>query len=114
MKFEITRTSMYRGEQPVPEARKELLPLVDSRCFSEEAFNKTFREKWRDQGANHRVEGDCIARDMDPEPGWVVEIDTLEQLIEFVDRVGHEVVISTGFSRPKGYYEIEIYDDYRE
>jgi hypothetical protein len=42
---------------------------------------------------------------------WVIEINSLEELHEFIDENG-PIVISKG--NVDGLHEIEIYDDYRE
>lgn len=47
---------------------------------------------------------------------WTIEINSLEELIEFIDKYGYKsngVVIHTCNHNP-AYKEIEIYDDYRE
>jgi hypothetical protein len=44
---------------------------------------------------------------------WVVEIDSLEALIELVDKEKTEIVVDNDKDR-KSLPSIEIYDDYRE
>jgi hypothetical protein len=58
--------------------------------------------------------GDCLFRhrpEPTPEP-TEVEIDTLEDLIEFMKRAGNDLIISLPDS--DGVLQIEIYDCYRE
>lgn len=41
---------------------------------------------------------------------WSIEINSLEDLIKFIDTYGDVVLLENS----DGYYEIEIYDNYRE
>lgn len=44
---------------------------------------------------------------------WMIEINTLEELHEFIDKYGGSVVIEDWYFN-NAYKKIEIYDDYRE
>lgn len=49
-----------------------------------------------------------------PENGrWAIEINSLEELISFVDSQG-DIIVREHFSLPGKHYEIEIYDGWRE
>lgn len=43
---------------------------------------------------------------------WTVELNTLEDLLNFVNKVGEKIIIEKW--QTKEQYEIEIYDDLRE
>lgn len=44
---------------------------------------------------------------------WFVEINTLEELLNFMDKYEKEIIISRDLDNPQ-IIEIEIYDTYRE
>ena len=60
--------------------------------------------EWYAHGQNHRAVNNHIIRDF-PEETWVIRINTLENLMEFIKKYG--VIVLTD-------EELEIYDDYRE
>lgn len=60
---------------------------------------------WYEKGCNHRVENGRIKRDLYDRVVNVIDIDSIEKLIDFVGKYG-EVVFDIGF--------ITIYDDYLE
>ena len=69
---------------------------------------------WLSIGTNHRFNNKgYITRDLGEIDSWGMEINTLEELMEFKNRVGEELVIGRSFSNPE-FPMIEIYDDYRE
>lgn len=47
---------------------------------------------------------------------WVIEINTLEELINLRDNVGNDLILRWPYEKELGgeMREIEIYDDYRE
>jgi len=127
MLFEVTRVSVWdRKVKPCEEAMPAKFVDVDCRtCASPEEFiAKKFKrreengkhmvlDRWFDFGTNHRIEDGMIARDTGYEDGWSIEIDTMGALLAFIERHG-DIVISSGYGRPTGHLELEIYDAYRE
>lgn len=66
---------------------------------------------WMSQGINHRVENGIAYREhIDSE--WVIEIATLEELLDLMCKCDQELVINK--VEGTGMYGIEIYNDYRE
>ena len=49
------------------------------------------------------------------EQAWLIEINSLEELLEFKKKYNKPIIINENYnSNNKEFYEIEIYDDYRE
>jgi hypothetical protein len=106
MRFVVSRTSYSNDPRPCPEAVEVDGVYVEERCVSSpEQLHPRLRAKWPERGLNHRVEGGHIKRDI-PITQWVVQLDSLEDLVAFISRHG-KVVITESF-------ELEIYDGYRE
>ena len=118
MKFIVSRTSQWDDENPpCEEAKRDSVVLVETRAlYTPEEFDKKFAQregKWLSVGTNHRVnEKGYITRNNGTIDVWLLELNNLEELVEFVDKYG-EIVIGTDW-RNKDYKSIEIYDDYRE
>ena len=115
MKFRITRTSSdyFDEARPCKKAVKGKYLHTRTRTCTEEEFNRKFAYReglWRSKGINHRVNKDGNIQREDERGGWLIEINTLEELIELIAEVDCRVVISKDDPMP----EIEIYDDYRE
>lgn len=112
MKFKISRTSTYCN-QPCIEAVKEKCISIDERTVnSPDKLNfKYDRENWFTEGTNHRIEDGHIKRDIEDED-WFIEVNTLEDLIEFQEKYG-DIIIQKSWDNDT-IKEIEIYDDYRE
>ena len=119
MIFEITRTSSWEHENPPCDG---CIPIkirrVETRTLgSAEEFDKRFgaREgKWFSVGTNHRFNNKgYITRDREEIDSWGIEINTLEELMEFKNRIGEELVLGSSWHSPE-VPMIEIYDDYRE
>lgn len=120
MIFEVTRTSNnYNLKRNIPHEKCILikLKLVDKHKFlTPELYDKNKPsncKKWFDDGTNHRTEDDCIVRDLEEKEVWGIEINSLEELLEFVNEVDHEVIISRSLVDCKT-PSLEIYDDWRE
>ena len=118
MKFTIRKTSYYSwSEEPFTVKGKfkiEKVPIVriDERTCSLEKAVREF--KFMDEGRNHRaLNKSSCARDFDDEV-WVVEIETLERLLEFYEKNGTIIIDNPWERQEKFEYGIEIYDDYRE
>ena len=89
MKYVVTRTSEWGGDNPrVKGVQKEILPYI--------------------YGYKDKIE--------ELREAYTIEIDSLEELHQFIKDCGCDIIISNpsddgfGFQLP----EIEIYDDYRE
>lgn len=124
MKFLVRKTSdRYNTERPpVKGAVFEWFDKVDIRTARPKdipAFKDQPEDWWYGDGVNHReLTGPRggfrgIARDFpDGASGWFIEIDSLENLIEFHDK--HGSIIIDWCSDNDSIREIEIYDDYKE
>jgi len=118
MKFIISRTSEWQDDIPLcGGARKESYKFVDRRMVKSLADAR--KAKWGAEffaeGENHREENSGIARDLGPRDYWVIEFETLEELLAFQDKHGDLVLRRPLFDLVNGpEWEIEIYDDYRE
>lgn len=118
MKFTVRRASEWNDNNaPCEEAKRDSIVKVEVRTLrSPEAFDEkyAYREgKWLSVGTNHRINKDgYIERDNGMVDVWSVEINTLDELIEFCNKYG-DIVIEDGWQN-KAYKHILIYDDYIE
>lgn len=115
MLFEVVRTSMYNDDIPFKKCVPIELNSIDERMFSSpEEFMELTGKDWHAKGTNHRISPNgYIRRDMGKVQRWGIHIDTLSDLLEFINQVENEVVIYTSFI-DKETPCIEIYDDWRE
>lgn len=115
MKFAICRSSGWNESKPCEEAFWEVCIRVDERACDNPrkipAQSHMTQEEadawWLSEGSNHRIENGFIRRDF-PHEDWFVEINNLEELLEFQKKYGS--IILSHDPTPS----IEIYDDYRE
>lgn len=118
MKFTVSRASVWHDEDiRCEEAKRDSIVRVETRtCLSPEEFDERFAKqegKWLSIGSNHRVdEKGWITRDNGMIDVWSVEIDTLDELMEFCEKYGDIVIRNCTWN--KAYKEILIYDDYIE
>lgn len=118
MKFTLRRASKWSNEDIFcDEAKRDSIVRVETRtCFSPEEFDERFgksKGKWLSVGKNHRVdENGWITRDNGMIDVWSVEINTLDELMEFCEKYGDVVIGNCMWN--KAYKEILIYDDYIE
>lgn len=121
VKFTVTRTSLWDEDTPpCPEARREDCLRIDERCCSHPKnipANRGMTEAeaeawWFSEGMNHRVENRHIMRDF-PDKRWVVEMDGMGGLIDFIGTHGC-IIIKDYVRQVPHLMEIEIYDGYRE
>lgn len=111
MKFYVSRTSMWDGK-PCEEAFQEKYVRVDKRTVNNPKKLKcSDSETWYMEGTNHRVVNGRIARDFEA-TGWFINIDSLADLMKFIKKYG-DIAITT-FVYNDAYYNLEIYDDWRE
>ena len=117
MLFQVTRTSMWEETSPYENCIPIELIHVDQRTFkSPEEYDQRLGKSygsWFSQGSNHRITEKGIARDMGTYPAWGIEINSLEELVNFKKEVGENLVLRTSYIDYKTPV-IEIYDDYRE
>ena len=91
-----------------------MAPVFDERACTEDYFNSNLAKYyhgglWREEGNEHQIlPNGHIRRRLADREVWVVEIETLDDLVEFSKKYG-ELVLNF-----KDCLEIEIYDDYRE
>jgi hypothetical protein len=115
MKFMVSRTSRTTDVKPCSEAKQEKYTRVDERSTDDPAKIPAMRGKpadwWFADGTNHRIENGHIKRDFE-DTAWFIKINTLAQLIEFIEKYD-QVIVSKSFWNPS-IMSIEIYDDYRE
>lgn len=115
MNFILRRTSEWYG-QPCKEAIMIKFQSWHTRTCTEKEYNERFSGKegglWRSKGKNHAItkEGYITRQEEDIEK-WGIEIKTLEELLDFVNKYGKIVV---AFDNNYQNLKIEIYDNYRE
>jgi hypothetical protein len=110
MIFRVTRTSIWSEKKPCEGVYQGKYLWTDTRTVDDP--NKLFglhRDDWYKQGENHRVENGTIKRDLIRD-GWLIDINTLEELINFCKENKEEIVLTCLDGTPG----IEIYDGYRE
>jgi hypothetical protein len=113
MKFEIYKTSTgYRFHPDYPPCEGAFMGevmRVDTRNVDDPAKLTYYNalKDWYGRGTNHRVEGGHIKRDLGFDRVWMVEISTLEELMNLIARTDRQQIVMDGL-------DIEIYDDYRE
>ena len=90
------------------------LTRVDKRTFKTfEEYEERLREEFTDIGTNHRILSDGIARDIGTKVVWGIRINTLEELLDFKNKVKEEIIIRESYV-DKETLCLEIYDNYRE
>lgn len=116
MTFTVRRASTW-DESPCEEAKQDSIVRVETRTFlSPEEFDERFGKsegKWFSVGKNHRIdEKGWIVRDNGMIDVYTIEINTLDELIEFNNKYGNLVIGECMWN--KAYRGILIYDDYIE
>jgi len=92
MKFNITRTSYYGGDEA---------PIDNDKLYKETLMFNRLTQQWENYNVDNINNNNYYTRIF-----WVLEIFTIEELMEFINI--HEIVIIDDGN------EIEIYDGYRE
>lgn len=117
MIFQVTRVSIWNNEKPYDKCFPITLVRTEvSKFRSVEAYDNAsgVQGKWLSVGKNHRItEEGHIARDFEIEELWGVELNSLEDLLNFKKEVGEDIILSTSVTDNKTPC-LEIYDDYRE
>ena len=117
MEFLLTSTS-GGVENKIPNAIIKKYKKVEVRYFSSfEEFEKrlSWREgAWLSKGVNHKTSKGRIQRELpNGVEGRFIEINSIEELLEFKKKVGNELIITSSLNN-ESIPAIEIYDDYRE
>ncbi len=112
MKFIVNRrtVSLVESKKPCDEAREELLTPLDYRTVKtlDEARKKIWYKDWIKGGVNHREEDGAVVCDRKvKEKQWVVDVDSLEELIDFQGKYG-EIMISNSSPYKEARTEIRI------
>ena len=116
--FEVRRTSGLADECPYEKCIQIKLTRVETRTLkTPEEFDAKFSKregKWLEVGSNHRVDKQgFITRDREEEDTYGIEINSLEELMDFFNKVNEEIVLQKSWIDNKTPC-LEIYDDYRE
>lgn len=105
MKFIVSRKSLSLTEskKPCEEAVEEDLTALDYRTVPslEEAAGKIWYKDWLNSGENHREENGMVVCDKKAKTSqWVVELNTLDDLIAF--QCGHGTIVLSDSASFKG------------
>ena len=117
--MEFLLTSTIGGvENQIPNAIIKKYKKVDVRYFSSfEEFDKLLSRmegNWLSKGVNHKTSKGRIQREFpNGAEGHFIEINSLEELLEFHKKVGSELII-TSATNNESIPAIEIYNYYRE
>lgn len=69
---------------------------------------------WLSEGVNHKTSKGRIQREFpDGAEGHFIEINSIEELLEFQKKVGNELIITSAIDN-ESIPAIEIYNNYRE
>jgi hypothetical protein len=112
MKFIVSRkrVSVTGNRKVCDEARQEDLTPLDYRTVKslEEAKKKVWYKDWVKGGVNHREEDGMVVCDKkEKSRQWVVEINSLEELLEFQGKYG-SIIISNSIPYKEVKKEITI------
>jgi len=118
MKFIVSRAtvSLRESKKPCNEAKEEDLTPLDFRTVKtlEEAKKKVWYKDWLEGGSNHREEGGVVVCDKRvKEKQWIVDIDSLDNLIEFQSGYG-EIAITDSAPYKEARKEIKIPGEAKE
>ncbi|HGN5216759.1 TPA: hypothetical protein ACKTCD_001036 [Streptococcus pyogenes] len=112
MKFICKRTSDY-DERPCEEAVKESITFVDHRNVRTfEDLKRACGEDFLARGTNHKETSTGIQRDLGPRDVYMIEVNTLEELLEFREK--YKRIVIKPYYDNHDYLLIEIYDTWRE
>ena len=117
MEFLLTSTAGY-VENRIPNAVIKKYKKVEVRGFSSfEEFDKKLswmEGTWLSKGVNHKMSKGRIQREFpNGAEGHFIEINSIEELLEFKKKVGNELIITSAFNN-ESIPAIEIYNYYRE
>jgi len=117
MEFLLTSTSGW-VENQIPNAIIKKYKKVEVRGFSSfEEFDKRLswmEGNWLSKGVNHKTSKGRIQREFpNGAEGHFIEINLIEELLEFQRKVGNELIITSAIDN-ESIPAIEIYNYYRE
>ena len=117
MEFLLTSTS-GEVEKQIPNTTIKKYTKIEVRCCSTfEEFDKKFSRSegtWLSKGVNHKTSKGRIQREFpNGAEGHFIEINSIEELLEFQRKVGSELII-TSATNNESIPAIEIYNYYRE
>ena len=117
MEFLLTSTS-GGVENRIPNAVIKKYTKIEVRRFSSfEEFDKRLSRmegNWLSKGVNHKTSKGRIQREFpNGAEGHFIEINSIEELLEFQRKVGSELII-TSANHNESIPAIEIYNGYRE
>ena len=117
MEFLLTRTSGW-VENQIPNAVIKKYTKIEVRyCSTFEEFDERFSRiegNWLSKGVNHKMSKGRIQREFPSgAEGHFIEINSIEELLEFHKKVGSELII-TSATNNESIPAIEIYNNYRE
>ena len=116
MIYILKRASEYNEKSPCEEAVLRPFENWQARSCTEEYFDEHYSPKlglWRSKGLNHTTTLDGnIIRQMEDVIQWSIEINTIEELHQFVKKYGN-IVIYENYGNHNADC-INIYDTYIE
>lgn len=117
MEFLLTSTS-GGVENQIPNAViKKYTKIEVRRCSTFEEYDKRFswlEGNWLSKGFNHKTSKGRIQREFpNGAEGHFIEINSIEELLEFQKKVGDELIITSAIDN-ESIPAIEIYNNYRE
>jgi hypothetical protein len=100
MEFIVSRktVSLTGSRKPCSEAQEKELTPLDYRTVGtlEEAKKKIWYNDWMEAGIGHREEGGIVVCDKKiKEKQWVININSLEELIDFQKKYGEIMVLDS-------------------
>jgi hypothetical protein len=117
MEFLLTSTSGWVENQIPNTVIKKYTKIEVRTCSTFEEFDKRFSKmegSWLSKGVNHKTSKGQIQREFpNGSEGHFIEINSIEELLEFQRKVGSELIITSSFNN-ESIPAIEIYNDYRE
>lgn len=118
MRFTITRTGAWY-KKPIKEAYRISIPCWDERTCTEVYYDKHIArdgKAWRNHGKNHKKTngGKWIARQMDDQKAWAIDISSLDDLIKLYEKYGDIILGKESSTNEEKIYQLEVYDSYRE
>lgn len=117
MEFLLTSTS-GGVENKIPNTTIKKYTKREVRtCSTFEEFDKRFSRiegTWLSKGVNHKTSKGRIQREFpNGAEGHFIEINSIEELLEFREKVGNELIITSAIDN-ESIPAIEIYNNYRE
>ncbi|MCB7107564.1 hypothetical protein LIZ13_06470 [Streptococcus oralis] len=117
MEFLLTSTSGWVENQIPNTVIKKYTKREVRTCSTFEEFDKRFSRRegtWLSKGVNHKAFKGRIQREFpNGAEGHFIEINSIEELLEFQKKVGNELIITSAIDN-ESIPAIEIYNYYRE